>query len=60
VTLKPGAKQIDEEEIISHCRSTIAHFKSPKTVIFTDLPKTATGKIQKFKLRKTAEQMGSL
>ncbi len=60
VTLKPGANQLDEDKVIEHCRSKIAHFKSPKTVIFTELPKTATGKIQKFKLRKTAEEMGSL
>ena len=40
-----------EEEIIEHCRGHLASFKLPKTVIFGDLPKTATGKIQKFILR---------
>jgi len=35
----------------------MAHFKCPKTVVFTDLPKTSTGKIQKFVLRERAEAM---
>ncbi len=51
VTLKPG-KQLSEAELISWCRDQIAHFKCPTRVVFTELPKTSTGKIQKFKLRK--------
>ncbi len=58
VTLKPG-KSASAEDIIAYCRSKLAHFKAPKTIVFTDLPKTATGKIQKFKLRSQAEGMGS-
>jgi fatty-acyl-CoA synthase len=50
VTLKPGAAAT-EKEIIEFCRSRIAHFKCPKAVAFSDLPKTSTGKIQKFVLR---------
>ncbi len=50
VTLKSGAKA-DEAEIISFCRDNMAHFKVPSSVIFQDLPKTSTGKIQKFILR---------
>ena len=50
VTLKPGAAAT-EKEIIEFCRSRISHFKCPKAVAFTDLPKTSTGKIQKFVLR---------
>ena len=50
VTLKEGA-QADEREIINFCRNSMAHFKAPKSVIFGPLPKTSTGKIQKFKLR---------
>jgi len=50
VTLKPGATAT-EREIIDHCRSLIAHFKAPAAVEFGDLPKTSTGKIQKFVLR---------
>ncbi|WP_432288664.1 AMP-binding protein (plasmid) [Aminobacter sp. BA135] len=47
-----------EAEIIAYCRDRIAHFKAPKTVVFGALPKTATGKIQKFILRTTARALG--
>jgi fatty-acyl-CoA synthase len=50
VVLKPGA-QATAEEIIEHVRSRIAHFKAPKAVEFGELPKTSTGKIQKYVLR---------
>jgi len=40
-----------EAEIIAHCREHLARFKAPKRVIFGELPKTSTGKIQKFLLR---------
>ena len=53
VTLKPG-ESASADEIIGYCRDNLAHFKAPKTVIFTDLPKTSTGKVQKFKLRDRA------
>jgi len=60
VTLKSTSVKTTEQDIINYCKEKIAKFKSPKTVIFTDLPKTSTGKIQKFKLRAQAEAMGSL
>ncbi|MBV9268237.1 MAG: long-chain-fatty-acid--CoA ligase [Acidobacteriaceae bacterium] len=50
VTLKDGM-DASEQEIISFCREQIAHFKCPKAVEFLELPKTSTGKIQKFVLR---------
>ena len=50
VTLKPG-KSATEKEIIEHCRQHIAHFKCPASIEFGDLPKTSTGKVQKFVLR---------
>ncbi len=50
VTLKPGASAT-EAEIVAHCRERLAHFKCPKAVEFTELPKTSTGKVQKFVLR---------
>jgi fatty-acyl-CoA synthase len=50
VTLKPDATT-SEAEIIAHCRDHLAHFKCPAAVAFGELPKTATGKIQKFVLR---------
>ena len=53
VTLKPGAVA-DEAAIIAWCRQHLAHFKCPREVVFGDLPKTSTGKIQKFELRTRA------
>jgi fatty-acyl-CoA synthase len=50
VTLKPG-QSVSEEDLIAHCREKLAGFKVPKAVEFGELPKTATGKIQKFVLR---------
>jgi acyl-CoA synthetase (AMP-forming)/AMP-acid ligase II len=51
IVLKTGAPTT-KEEIISHCRTHLAHFKCPKRIDFVDeLPRTATGKLQKFKLR---------
>lgn len=55
ITVMPNV-DITEEEIISFCRDNMAHFKVPKTVIFTELPKTSTGKIQKFILRQQANE----
>ena len=48
--LRPGAN-VDETQIINFCRDHLASFKLPKTVVFQELPKTSTGKIQKFVLR---------
>lgn len=56
VTPKPGA-DLTEEEVIAFCRENMARFKVPKTIVFTDLPKTSTGKIQKFVLREQALAM---
>ncbi|MAT82970.1 MAG: acyl-CoA synthetase [Gammaproteobacteria bacterium] len=56
VTLKPG-ETADAEEIIAFCRDHMAHFKAPKHVVFCDLPKTSTGKVQKFVLREQAEAL---
>ena len=54
VELKPGAVAT-EKELIAFCRSKLAKFKCPKTVVFMPLPKTSTGKIQKFVLREKAK-----
>ena len=54
VTLKPEARA-EAGEIIAFCRDHLAHFKAPRTVIFGPLPKTSTGKIQKFVLRERAK-----
>ena len=53
VTLKPG-QQATAEELIAFCRHHIAHFKCPVAVEFGELPKTSTGKVQKFALRERA------
>jgi len=50
VSLKPGASA-REDELIAFCRDHLAHFKCPKAIEFGELPKTSTGKIQKFRLR---------
>ena len=54
VELKPG-RTATEAEIIEHCRTLLARFKCPKAVIFAEIPKTSTGKIQKFVLRQMAK-----
>jgi fatty-acyl-CoA synthase len=54
VALKDGAAA-SEAEIIAFCRERMAHFKAPRTVVFGPLPKTSTGKIQKFVLRERAK-----
>ena len=59
VELKPGAKA-NEKELIDFCRSHMAKFKTPKAVIFGELPKTSTGKIQKFVLREKAKSASAI
>ena len=56
VKLKMGYGEVTEADIIAHCREHLARFKVPKTVIFSELPKTSTGKIQKFVLREEARK----
>jgi 3-(methylthio)propionyl---CoA ligase len=54
ITLKPG-HNTSAEQIIAYCRDHLAHFKAPKTIVFGPLPKTSTGKVQKFQLREQAK-----
>jgi fatty-acyl-CoA synthase len=56
VALKPNM-EVSEQALIEFVRSEIAHFKAPKRIIFGDLPKTSTGKTQKFVLRKKAREV---
>jgi len=56
VELKPG-HAITEEEILTFAKSRLAKFKMPRTVVFSELPKTSTGKIQKFVLRERAKNL---
>jgi fatty-acyl-CoA synthase len=55
VSLKPGAGTLEPADIIAWCRAHLAHFKCPRHVTFGPLPKTSTGKIQKFELRQQAK-----
>ena len=57
ITLKPDAGQVSAEDIIAWCRDNLAHYKVPRTIVFGPLPKTSTGKIQKFELRDRANRI---
>jgi fatty-acyl-CoA synthase len=57
VELRRGQDGITAEAIIAHCRSHMAKFKVPRFVVFAELPKTSTGKIQKFRLREMAKEI---
>lgn len=60
VKLKDGRGSVSEAQIIRYCRDKLPHFMVPRTIIFSDLPKTLTGKTQKFVLRERAKAFGSL
>lgn len=60
VKLKYEHDEVTAEEIIGFCRDRLPHYMAPRTVVFEDLPKTSTGKTQKFVLREKAKAMGSL
>ncbi len=57
VEMKPGASA-SEEELIAWCRARLAHYKCPRHVVFAEIPKTSTGKVQKFALRARARAIG--
>ena len=50
--------KLTADELIAFCRANMAHFKTPKTIVFGPLPKTSTGKVQKFVLRQRAKELG--
>jgi fatty-acyl-CoA synthase len=56
ITLKPG-QTATADAIIAFCRDRLAHYKAPKTIVFGPLPKTSTGKVQKFQLRVQAKDL---
>jgi fatty-acyl-CoA synthase len=56
IELRPGASAT-AAELIAFCREEIAHFKAPRHVVFAEIPKTSTGKIQKFRLREEAQRL---
>ena len=55
VTMTPDGAGITADDVIAYCRENMAGFKTPKTIVFGELPKTSTGKIQKFVLRDRAK-----
>ena len=57
VALKPGGEPVSAEDIVAWCRADLAHYKVPRAVVFGPLPKTSTGKIQKYKLRERAKEI---
>jgi fatty-acyl-CoA synthase len=59
VTLKPEAPPVSADDVIAWCRAHLAHFKAPRVVVFGPLPKTSTGKIQKYVLREQAKAVES-
>jgi fatty-acyl-CoA synthase len=59
VTLKPDAGPVSAEDIVAWCRANLAHYKVPRTIVFGPLPKTSTGKIQKYELRDRAKEIAS-
>jgi len=59
VEVKPGAT-VTESDLIEHCRRHLARFKAPRKVVFGELPKTSTGKIQKFVLREKARSTAAI
>ena len=59
IELKPGT-QVSEAELIEFCRGHLARFKVPKRIVFAELPKTSTGKLQKFVLRGQAQSASAI
>jgi len=57
VALKPGGEPVSAEDIVAWCRADLAHYKVPRAVVFGPLPKTSTGKIQKYELRERAKEI---
>jgi len=56
IELKPG-KNATKDELIAHCKGNLAGYKVPRHIVFVELPKTSTGKIQKFKLREMTKEV---
>ena len=57
IMLKHTHQHVTAQDIIAYCRENLAHYKCPRHVVFTELPKTSTGKVQKFKLRELTKNV---
>ena len=58
VEKQPGQDQVTPDDLIAWCRANLAHYKCPRHIVFREIPKTSTGKMQKFKLRELAKTIG--
>jgi fatty-acyl-CoA synthase len=58
VERRAGFENVTAQELLDYCRANLAHYKCPRHVVFGELPKTSTGKVQKFKLRELAKAVG--
>jgi len=58
VEKKPGHDHITADDLIAWCRERLARYKCPRHIAFTEIPKTSTGKMQKFRLRQLAKMIG--
>ncbi|MFD0666882.1 acyl-CoA synthetase [Ramlibacter sp. MAHUQ-53] len=59
VEVKPGAT-VTAQDLVAHCREVLAHYKVPREIRFEEIPKTSTGKIQKFQLRERAKSASAI
>jgi fatty-acyl-CoA synthase len=59
VELKPGS-QVSEQDLVAHCKALLASYKVPRDIRFEEIPKTSTGKIQKFALRERARSNSAI
>jgi len=57
VERKPGHEHVTAEDLITYCRANLARYKCPRHIVFAEIPKTSTGKMQKFKLREQAKSL---
>jgi fatty-acyl-CoA synthase len=57
VTLRPGVAAPSADELIDWCKDNMARFKRPRYIVFGDLPKTVTGKVQKYVLRERVKEI---
>jgi fatty-acyl-CoA synthase len=57
VEKRPGHDQVTADDLIAHCRAHLTGYKCPRFVVFTEVPKTPTGKVQKFRLREMARAL---
>jgi fatty-acyl-CoA synthase len=60
VSLRPGSPPVEAAELIEFCRERLARFKVPRSIVFGELPKTSTGKVQKFVLRERARSASAI